>query len=180
MMSYFISYFISTWSCFISPHYRCSWTRKHTDALFFKVAVGMLGICVCEPRSLLFPGWEYPFSSSPAQLQHAGQPRGPGAEFAREQCQRFSRGSNVSEGGSGLPSHPPGPADLQIFQFYCPWHRKEKFKPLTSSLPAVPSGSFFMDTMVHLSIWIGLILLGFSHWKISRMQFEWPNQTLLC
>lgn len=113
----------------------------------------MLGICISEPKSCCSQGGNiHPFSSSRAQLQH----HGPAAECAREQCQRFSSlvlpwGRNVTEGGSGLPSHPPGPADLQIFQFYWPCHQKEKFKPLTSSLPPVPSGSFFMDRMVHLS-----------------------------
>lgn len=59
---------------------------------------------------------------------------------AREQCQRLMRptllwGKNVSEGGSGLPSHPPGSANLQIFQFYCQCHQKDKIKLLTSFLP---------------------------------------------
>lgn len=84
-------------------------------------------------------------------MQHAGQPCGPGAEFAREQCQRFSRGSNVSEGGSGFLSHPPGPADLQLFSFIVPVTKRRGLSLLTSSLPAGPSGSFFMDRMVHPS-----------------------------
>lgn len=93
------------------------------------------------------PSPAVPSSSFPADLQQAGQHHAPGAV-----CQGAGpEGSRmvllwerkVTEGGSGLPSHPPPPADLQIFQFYCPCHQKEKFKPLTSSLLPVLSSSFF-------------------------------------
>lgn len=66
------------------------------------------------------------------------------------------------------------------FSFIVPGTKRRSLSLCLHPCPLFPLALFFMVRMVHLSIWIWLILLGFFHWKISRMPFKWPNQTLLC
>lgn len=132
-MSYFNSYFISMWSCFIFPYYGCRKAHKYTGSLCFKVGVGMLGICNAEPKPCCAQSGSIPLTAFQLSCSMLGSTMV--LELcAREQCWRFSR-LVLSGGGMSLKVAVASPVIYQdqlicrSFSFIVPVTKKRSLGP---------------------------------------------------
>lgn len=174
------------WSCFIFPYYGCSKAHKYTGSLFFKVGVGMLGICISEPKACCAQSGSIPLAAFQLSCSTLGSTMVlelsvPGSSA------RGSAGWCCCRGGMSLKVAVASPVIYQdqlicrSFSFIVPVIKKRSLGPWLPPAPCSLWLFLWIEWCIFLlNNWIWLILLGFFHWQFSCMWFEWPNQALLC